>query len=82
MIPLQMISVRVPLVIVARELSGPLARWRSWVEISLICREICVTSALMGVCLGGLLVVATVMYAIHDCQKACSPGQQSSQQKR
>jgi hypothetical protein len=40
-----------------------------------------VTSALMGVCLAGLLIFATVIYAIHDCQKGCS-GQQSSQQKR
>jgi len=39
------------------------------------------TAALMGVVLGGLLVVATILYAIQDCAKACS-GSPSQQQRR
>ena len=38
-------------------------------------------TALMAVCLGGLLIVATIVYALHDCQKACSPGPQPAQKR-
>jgi drug/metabolite transporter (DMT)-like permease len=37
-------------------------------------------SGLLGVVLGGLLVLATIAYAINDCMKGCSP--QTQQQRR
>ncbi len=38
-------------------------------------------SALMAVVLGGILILAMVLYAVSDCLRTCN-GQQSSQQRR
>jgi hypothetical protein len=38
-------------------------------------------SALMAMVLGGVLVLAMILYAVSDCLKTCN-GQQSSQQRR
>jgi hypothetical protein len=37
---------------------------------------------MMGVVLGAMLILAMIVYALHDCFKACSPPPAGQQQRR